>query len=100
MLQSGMRAPMGVKVKGPDLETIERIGTWLRQIVPEARILIAHGNRDDNVHVQNTLQLVQALQRANKQFELMIYPPNRHGIGGAHYRKLRTDFIRKTMLGK
>ena len=36
-----------------------------------------------------------ALQKANKPFEMMVYPPNRHGIGGAHYTHLQVDFIRR-----
>ena len=39
-----------------------------------------------------------ALQRANKDFELMFYPQARHGIGGAHYLKLQLESIRRTML--
>ncbi len=62
------------------------------------RLLILHGAADDNVHVQNTMQLVDALQKANKQFELMIYPQSRHGLHGSHYRRLMVDFIRRTML--
>ena len=62
------------------------------------RLLLIHGARDDNVHVANTLQLAQALQRADKTFEMMIYPSNRHGISGSHYRRLIVDFIRRTML--
>ncbi|MEX0939227.1 MAG: S9 family peptidase [Pirellulales bacterium] len=63
------------------------------------RLLLIHGARDDNVHLANTLQLANALQRADKQFEMMIYPPARHGIGGMHYQRLMLDFIRRTMLG-
>jgi dipeptidyl aminopeptidase/acylaminoacyl peptidase len=63
------------------------------------RLLILHGIMDDNVHVQNTLQLVDALQRANKDFEVMFYPRSRHGIGGMHYQRLIVDFIQRT-LGK
>ena len=61
-------------------------------------LLLVHGARDDNVHVSNTLQLAGALQRANKTFEMMIYPANRHGIYGAHYQRLKLDFIKRTML--
>lgn len=43
---------------------------------------ITHGTGDDNVHFQNTLQLVDALQKAGKQFELMIYPDGLHGYRG------------------
>lgn len=61
------------------------------------KLLIVHGMMDDNVHMQNSVQLVDALQRANKDFELMLYPQARHGIGGAHYLKLQLEFIRRTM---
>lgn len=61
------------------------------------RLLIAHGLMDDNVHVQNSVQLVDALQAAGKEFEVMFYPRARHGIGGPHYQKLQLDFIRRTM---
>ena len=43
---------------------------------------LTHGTGDDNVHFQNTLQLVEALQEAGKQFELMIYPDGMHGYRG------------------
>jgi dipeptidyl-peptidase-4 len=62
------------------------------------RLLLLHGLRDDNVHLQNTVQLVHELQRADKDFEVMIYPTARHGIGGKHYQRLWVDFVRKTML--
>ena len=43
---------------------------------------LTHGTGDDNVHFQNTLQLIDALQRAGIQFELMIYPDGMHGYRG------------------
>ena len=43
---------------------------------------LTHGTGDDNVHFQNTLQLVNALHRAGKSFELMIYPDGMHGYTG------------------
>jgi dipeptidyl aminopeptidase/acylaminoacyl peptidase len=64
------------------------------------KLLLIHGLMDDNVHVQNSMQFIDALQKANKPFELMIYPPSRHGIRGEHYQALQIDFIRRTMLGK
>lgn len=61
------------------------------------RLLLLHGTLDDNVHVQNTLQLAYALQKAGKPFEMMLYPASRHGIGDPQLRKhltrLRTRFI-------
>jgi dipeptidyl aminopeptidase/acylaminoacyl peptidase len=61
------------------------------------KLLILHGMMDDNVHVQNSVQLADALQRAGKDFEMMFYPNARHGLGGGHYQRLRLDFIRRTM---
>ena len=61
------------------------------------RLLILHGVMDDNVHVQNTLQLAGALQGADRDFELMLYPRSRHGIGGRHVRRLMYEFVRETM---
>ncbi|HYH65671.1 MAG TPA: DPP IV N-terminal domain-containing protein, partial [Urbifossiella sp.] len=61
------------------------------------RLLLVHGLMDDNVHAQNTLRLVDALQQAGKDFELMIYPRARHGIGGPHFLRLQLGFIRRTM---
>ena len=43
---------------------------------------LTHGTGDDNVHFQNTLQMITALQDNGKQFELMIYPDGMHGYSG------------------
>lgn len=43
---------------------------------------LTHGTGDDNVHFQNTLQLIDALQKSGKKFELMIYPDGLHGYRG------------------
>ncbi|HSP33647.1 MAG TPA: S9 family peptidase [Thermoanaerobaculia bacterium] len=43
-------------------------------------LLLLHGAIDDNVHLQNTIQFVYELQKAGKQFELMLYPKSRHGV--------------------
>ncbi len=59
------------------------------------KLLILHGLMDDNVHPQNTIQLIEALQRANRDFELMLYPRNRHGLGGSHYQRLTMEFMRR-----
>lgn len=64
---------------------------------------IMHGDMDDNVHMQNTIQLVNKLQDLNKHFELMIYPGGRHGWGGvkgAHDRSERIRFYYKNLLNK
>ena len=61
------------------------------------KLMIIHGSMDDNVHMQNTIQLVYELQEAGKQFDLMIYPKSRHSVWGPeqiyHMRRMMTDFI-------
>lgn len=47
-----------------------------------SRLKLTHGTSDDNVHFQNTLLLVDSLQRSRKQFDLMIYPGGMHGYRG------------------
>lgn len=53
----------------------------------EGKYLIIHGSGDDNVHVQNTMRMVEALIQADKQFEWMIYPDKNHGIYGGNTQK-------------
>ena len=58
--------------------------------------MLIHGEIDDNVHMTNTLQLAYGLQKAGKQFEMMIYPKSRHGITDLqqvqHQFQMMTDF--------
>ena len=60
-------------------------------------LLLLHGTMDDNVHLQNTLQFAYALQKADKPFDLMLYPRSRHGITdpdqNLHLRRQMVDFI-------
>jgi dipeptidyl-peptidase-4 len=49
-------------------------------------LLIAHGTGDDNVHFQNSVQMIDALIKAGKQFQLMIYPNKTHSIAGPEAR--------------
>ncbi len=63
----------------------------------KGKLLLVHGMGDDNVHFQNTVDLVSALNQAEKQYDLAIYPNKDHGIRGENTRfqlftKL-TDFI-------
>jgi dipeptidyl-peptidase-4 len=55
---------------------------------------ITHGTMDDNVHMQNTIQLIDKLQDANKHFELMIYPNGRHGYGFPKFRHAGEETMR------
>ena len=67
----------------------------------KGNFLLIHGSADDNVHVQNTMQMVEALVQANKQFEWAIYPDKNHGIYGGKtriqlYNKM-TNFIKEKL---
>ena len=61
------------------------------------KLLLIHGAMDDNVHVQNTIQFAYELQKAGKQFQLMLYPKSRHGVTDPllvkHMRQMMTDFV-------
>ncbi|MEY3350035.1 MAG: hypothetical protein RIQ50_146 [Bacteroidota bacterium] len=64
---------------------------------------IYHGTMDDNVHMQNSLQLVRKLQDTKKHFEFMLYPGGRHGWGGnqnLHSTNENNQFIYKNLLNK
>ena len=52
----------------------------------QGKYLLIHGAADDNVHYQNTMEMVNAMVAANKQFDLFIYPNKNHGIYGGNTR--------------
>lgn len=64
----------------------------------KGKFLLVHGNSDDNVHVENSMDLINAMVKNNKQFEMQLYPNNNHNIGSGpytrfHLYKRMTDFI-------
>jgi dipeptidyl-peptidase 4 len=63
--------------------------------------LLVHGSADDNVHYQNTMDMVTALVKANKQFDLFIYPNKNHGIYGGNTRlhlfTMMTNFLKEKL---
>lgn len=67
----------------------------------KGKLLLIHGTMDNNVHMQNTTKLVYALQKAGKQFDLMIYPTQRHGVGDPdqvyHMMTMITGFVRENL---
>lgn len=63
--------------------------------------LLIHGTGDDNVHVQNSIELIESLVQHNKQFQMQFYPDKNHGIYGGntslHLYTRMTDFIQEKL---
>ena len=64
--------------------------------------LLVHGSADDNVHVQNSMRMIDALVQADKTFQWAIYPDRDHGIDGGNYRlhlfRMMTGFLERHLL--
>jgi dipeptidyl-peptidase 4 len=74
--------------------------TWIDRY--KGLLRITHGDIDDNVHMQNSTQVVEWLTSHDKRFELMIYPDSRHGINASerpHYMRESHDFWMRNLLG-
>ena len=69
----------------------------------KGNLLLVHGIIDENVHIQNSIQLISKLQDAKKDFEFMPYSGGRHGWGGnkgLHFQNLKTKYIYRYLLEK
>ncbi len=65
-----------------------------------SRLLIVHNFGDDNVHFQNTVQMADALERAGKQFEMMVYTQKTHAVSGPERKQMLeglTGFFEKNL---
>ena len=67
----------------------------------QGNLLIIHGTMDDNVHMQNTIQMINALQNEGKSFEMMMYPRARHGVRAPKHRvhlyNTMTSFLKRNL---
>ncbi|WP_310398160.1 S9 family peptidase [Hymenobacter sp.] len=63
----------------------------------KGKFLLVHGTGDDNVHFQNSIAFVDALIKANKDYQTLYYPNRNHGIGGGntrlHLYRQMTNFV-------
>ncbi len=60
-------------------------------------LLIMHGTADDNVHVQNTMEMCHALNKAGKQYDMMIYPDQNHSMYPNYAYNIRIKMIQYTL---
>ena len=66
----------------------------------KGRLLLVHGDIDDNVHVVETMRFADALMKANKNFDMLIVPNMYHGEGGNPYLvRRRWDYFVQNLLG-
>ncbi|MCL6273828.1 S9 family peptidase [Muricauda sp. 2012CJ35-5] len=67
----------------------------------KGKYLMVHGSGDDNVHVQNSMRMIEALVQANKDFDWAIYPDKNHGIYGGNTRlhlfSKMTKFVKENL---
>ncbi len=66
------------------------------------RLMLIHGTTDDNVHLQNTIQFADELQKAGKSFEMMLYPQTKHSVTNKpkllHVQRTVLEFLGRTIL--
>jgi dipeptidyl-peptidase 4 len=84
---------------GTDNYTAEANQTYAKNL--KGKLLLAHGTVDDNVPPDNTLLVVEALIKANKDFDLLMLPNQRHGYGDMSYYMMRRrwDYFVKNLMG-
>ena len=67
----------------------------------KGKFLLVHGTGDDNVHFQNSIAFVEAMIKANKDYQTLYYPNRNHGIGGGntrlHLYRQMTNFVTENL---
>lgn len=98
-----------VKVTNEDGEEVEEERTTFSSRIPtnaelasnlRGRLLLVHGEMDNNVHPANTYRLADALIREGKKFDMMIFPGARHGFGrySAYFERMLWDYFAEHLL--
>jgi len=65
----------------------------------KGRLLLMHGDMDDNVHPANTIQLVDELIKANRTFDLIMAPNRAHGLNEPYFIRRRWDYFVQYLMG-
>ncbi len=67
----------------------------------EGRLLLVHGDMDNNVHHAGTMRLAKALIDANKRFDFMMFPGMAHGFGGysSYWQRMMFEFFAESLMG-
>jgi dipeptidyl aminopeptidase/acylaminoacyl peptidase len=65
----------------------------------QGKLLLIHGDMDDNVHSAMTIQVVDALIKANKDFDLIVAPNRAHGLNEPYFVRRRWDYFVEHLLG-
>ncbi|HKV39055.1 MAG TPA: S9 family peptidase [Blastocatellia bacterium] len=90
---------MGLPQKNPEGYKNSSVRAAAKNL--SGKLLLIHGAIDDNVHEQNTIQLIYALQNAGKEFQMMLYPRSRHGVTDPalvkHLHQMMTDFVLRNL---
>lgn len=94
---------IGLLTKGPDgKDNYEAQANQVYAKNLKGKLMLAHGMMDNNVPPYNTMLVVEALQKANKDFDLVIFPNAGHGFGAysPYMMRRRWDYFVKNLLGK
>ena len=89
---------MGLPIDNPEAYRVTALAPKAGNL--KGKLLLVHNFEDDNVLFQNSLQLVNALELAAKQFEYMLYPQKSHGVTGPakqQMNQLMLDFFDRTL---
>ena len=65
----------------------------------KGKLLLMHGDMDDNVHPANTIQLIDELIKANKDFDFIHAPDRAHGLNEPYFIRRRWDYFVRHLLG-
>jgi dienelactone hydrolase len=93
---------IGLMTQDPDGKTnYEKQANQINAGNLKGKLMLAHGGMDDNVPPYNTYLVVEALQKANKDFDLVVFPNARHGYGadGLYMTRRRWDYFVTNLMG-